>query len=78
VLHGKNSLLTKESESQPLKLESKHQNNHSWKIVSAAVLIDAHDGIGLDDDDEFVTGILSILSCVLINFISLHSVIFNW
>jgi len=31
-----------------LKLESKHKKNHSWKIVIVAVLIVAHDGIGLD------------------------------
>ena len=48
AIERKNSLVKKESGSPPLNLESKHRKHHSWKIVSAAVLIVAHDGIGLD------------------------------
>jgi len=48
---GKNWPATKQR-SHPLKLENKHTKNHSWRIVSAAVVIVAHDGTGHDDDDD--------------------------
>jgi len=45
-----NAFATKESGSQALKLKNKHLKNYSWRIVSAAVPIVVHDGIGRDDD----------------------------